>query len=107
MGIRESYNRVSNLSGYGWDENLGWEIEVSKECGLTEKQLLALCLWERTYYGFSPHQQENTFESWDKELKADEEVVDNPYYRQLTELKAREQESMTVVQINVGCNTFH
>lgn len=34
---------------------------------ITEKQILALCLWERTCYGFSPQQQQATFDQWDKE----------------------------------------
>lgn len=67
----ESYNRVSNLSGWGWDENLNWEIIVDDECNLSEKQLLALCLWERTYYGFSPEQQHESFEKWDEEAECD------------------------------------
>lgn len=67
----ESYNRVSNLVGHHWHENLGWEIVVDSKCGITEKQLLALCLWERTFYGFSPEQQQDTFDQWDRELGSD------------------------------------
>lgn len=61
-GEMESYNRVANLSGWDWAENLNWEIVVANECILTERQLLALCLWERTFYGFSPEQEQSYFE---------------------------------------------
>lgn len=67
----ESYNRVSNLSGWFWEDNLNWEITVSEECQLTEKQLLALCLWERTYYGFSPEKEREMFNMLDEELVDD------------------------------------
>lgn len=72
----ESYNRVSNLSEWAWNENLNWEIVVDDECNLSEKQLLALCLWERTFYGFSPEQQSDTFNKWDEELECDKPEPD-------------------------------
>lgn len=59
-GIQERYHRVSNMSGNYWEKTLGREIEVDSNCDLSEKQLLALCLWERTFYGFSPEQEEET-----------------------------------------------
>lgn len=66
-GETGSYNRVCNLSGYDWHENLGWEIIVDSNIDISEKQLLALCLWERSFYGFSPQQQQATFDQWDEE----------------------------------------
>lgn len=72
----ETYNRVVNLSGWGWEENLDWRIIVDDECYLSEKQLLALCLWERTFYGFSPDQELETFKVRDEELEGDSLELD-------------------------------
>lgn len=72
----ETYDRVDNLSGWGWDECLSREIVVDEECDLSEKQLLALCLWERTFYGFSPEQEHDTFRRWDEEAENDAPELD-------------------------------
>ncbi len=84
-----TYYRVSNLSGWYWDNNLNWDIVLSPDCELSEKQLLALCLWERTFYGFSPQQEKDTFDEWNKESECGVSMPDNEFSRQLRQLKRR------------------
>lgn len=84
-----SYNRVRNIFDGDWAENLNMEIKVDPECCLSEKQVLALCLWERTFYGFSPAQELETIKSWDNPQYPDSVLTDNPYFKLLVELKRR------------------
>lgn len=87
-GDGEAYNRVCNLSNYGWSENLDWELDIDADCNLTERQLLALCLWERTYYGFSPWQQDDTFRRWGEGLP-ESTPPDNSYFKRWVECERR------------------
>lgn len=53
---------VSGLSGDYWCKNLSKEIIVEEGIQLTSNELAAHCLWEITFYGFSPNEITQTFD---------------------------------------------
>ena len=89
----EEYDRVCNMDGHSWDVTLDCELEVGKDVHLTEKELLALCLWERTFYGFSPEQEMETVDSWSESLKEGTPPPDNLWFRERLALKRRRYRS--------------
>jgi hypothetical protein len=86
----EEYDQVSNLAGcYSWAECLDCEIVLEEDVNLTEKQVLALCLWDRTYYGFSPEQEGEEVDSWEDPIHDETTHPHNPYFRKLVQLARR------------------
>jgi hypothetical protein len=83
----EEYDNVYNLAGcYSWAECLECEIVTEDDVHLTEKQILALCLWDRTYYGFSPEQENEEVDSWKDPILEGITPPDNPYFRRHVQL---------------------
>lgn len=52
---------VSNCSGDLWENCVKKEIRVDPSLNLSDQELAAYCLWEITFYGFSPQEREKTF----------------------------------------------
>ena len=57
----EKWIGVSNMHDADWDEDLAKEIVVADDVHLGLEELAMHCLWEITFYGFSPEQREDTF----------------------------------------------
>lgn len=55
---------VYHLDGDLWENALAKEIVIADNVHLPIEKIAMLCLWEITYYGFSPDEQKETFESW-------------------------------------------
>ena len=45
-----------------WEEDLAKEIVVADDIHLTDEELAMHCLWEITYWGFSPDEREETWQ---------------------------------------------
>lgn len=86
----EEYVRVKGLSGYGWPESLSFEIDKALDIDLTEKEMLALILWERTFYGYSPEEEEEEVESWSKPFYNPK----NPYSVELLDLERKRYKNL-------------
>ena len=50
----EPYIRVSSCTGDFWENCLGKEVVRGKNIECSNEELAAYCLWEMTYFGFSP-----------------------------------------------------
>ena len=57
----DSYVRVMGLSEDRWEKGLTKQLNVYGDITISEKELLAQCLWEITYYGFTPRETEEKF----------------------------------------------
>lgn len=54
----EPYVRVIGLSEDRWENGLSKQLNIEGDIMIPEKELLSQCLWEITYYGFTPRQTE-------------------------------------------------
>ena len=57
----EKWIGVSPMHNCTWEEDLAKEIVVADDVHLTLAELAMHCLWEITYWGFSPQEQLETF----------------------------------------------
>ena len=57
----DPYVRVMGLSEDRWEKGLTKHLNVYGDITISEKELLAQCLWEITYYGFTPRKTEEKF----------------------------------------------
>lgn len=57
----DPYVRVMGLSEDQWENGLSKPINIVGDMTITEKELLAHCLWEITYYGFTPRAVKEKF----------------------------------------------
>jgi hypothetical protein len=46
---------------YPWDESLGMEIVFKDVTGLSDEEIVANCIWEMTYWGFSEEESRDFF----------------------------------------------
>lgn len=53
---------VSNMHDADWEQCLSKEIAVAEDVHLRLEELAMYCLWEITFYGFSPEEQSKTFD---------------------------------------------
>ena len=65
-----------------WEEDLAKEIVVADDIHLTDEELAMHCLWEITYWGFSPDEREET---WQR--KFGPKVLNNKYEVALDKLE--------------------
>ena len=63
-GQHEIHVRISvhPMHEVGWEEDLAADIVVADDVCFTDEELAMHCLWEITYWGFSPEEQLETFE---------------------------------------------
>ena len=60
---------VTNLHDGEWEECIARELIVDKEVHLSDAALCAHCLWEITFWGFTPEQEVEHFENVLKKKK--------------------------------------
>ena len=53
---------VHPMHEVSWEEDLAADVVVADDIHLTDEELAMHCLWEITYWGFSPEEQLETFE---------------------------------------------
>ena len=53
---------VHPMHEVSWEEDLAADVVVADDVHLTDEELAMHCLWEITYWGFSPEEQLETFE---------------------------------------------
>ena len=70
----EKWIGVSPMHDCTWEEDLAKEIVVADDVHLTLAELAMHCLWEITYWGFSPDEREET---WQR--KFGPKVLNNKY----------------------------
>ena len=58
----EKWINISHLDGDKWEDNLAKEIVIADDVRLPIEKIAMLCLWEITFYGFSPEQIHETFD---------------------------------------------
>lgn len=63
LNEEEKWISVSNMHDTSWEEDLAKEIIVANDIQLNLAELAMHCLWEITFYGFSPEQRDNTFDA--------------------------------------------
>lgn len=80
----EQLVRVCYMDDTGWKQDLAKEITVSDDLHLNLPELAMHCLWEITYWGFSPKDQEETWEEMFRPKK-----LTNPYEIALDKLEER------------------
>ena len=80
----DPYIRVMDLSNDYWEKGLSKQIIVEENVVVSEKELLASCLWEITFYGSTPRKTEENmtglFEGW---------VERNEYDKMIHEMEVR------------------
>lgn len=72
QGILEEDDKwigVSPMHDTSWEEDLAKEIVVEKDIQLSTEELAAHCLWEITFYGFSPKEIETHFDRMFNRIK--------------------------------------
>lgn len=57
----DPYVRVMGLSEDRWENGLSKQLNIKGDIQIPEKALLSQCLWEITYYGFTPRKTEEKF----------------------------------------------
>ncbi len=62
MEGEEKWISVHPMHEVSWEEDLDADIVVADDVHLTDEELAMHCLWEITYWGFSPEEQLETFE---------------------------------------------
>ncbi len=62
MEGEEKWISVHPMHEVSWKEDLDADIVVADDVHLTDEELAMHCLWEITYWGFSPEEQLETFE---------------------------------------------
>ena len=66
------------LEGCNWNEPLGCEVVVDDAVKDAPQAMIAgMCLWHITFYGFSPEEQHQKFESWTDDKPSDKDDPDN------------------------------
>ena len=55
-------NGVSPIHDCTWEEDLAKEIVVADDVHISQIELAMHCLWEITYWGFSPDEREETWQ---------------------------------------------
>lgn len=78
----EKWIGVSPMHDCTWEEDLAKEIVVADDVHLTLAELAIHCLWEITYWGFSPDEREET---WQR--KFGQKVLANKYEIALDKLE--------------------
>lgn len=78
----EKWIGVSPMHDCTWEEDLAKEIVVADDVHLTLAELAMHCLWEITYWGFSPDEREET---WQR--KFGPKVLNNKYEIALDKLE--------------------
>lgn len=78
----EKWIGVSPMHDCTWEEDLAKEIVVADDVHLTLAELAMHCLWEITYWGFSPDEREET---WQR--KFGQKVLANKYEIALDKLE--------------------
>ena len=78
----EKWIGVSPMHDCTWEEDLAKEIVVADDVHLTLAELAMHCLWEITYWGFSPDEREET---WQREFGP--KVLNNKYEVALDKLE--------------------
>jgi len=59
----EPYINVYNCEGDLWESNVAKEVVVNNDCKLCKEEIVAKILWSCTFYGYTPHTTEDTFEN--------------------------------------------
>ena len=54
---------VHHLDGDAWEDALAKEIVIAEDVQIPIEKIAMLCLWEITFYGFSPEQIHETFDN--------------------------------------------
>lgn len=78
----EKWIGVSPMHDCTWEEDLAKEIVVANDVHLTLAELAMHCLWEITYWGFSPDEREET---WQR--KFGPKILNNKYEVALDKLE--------------------
>lgn len=78
----EKWIGVSPMHDCTWEEDLAKEIVVADDIHLTDEEPAMHCLWEITYWGFSPDEREET---WQR--KFGPKVLNNKYEVALDKLE--------------------
>ena len=58
----EKWIRVGPMHDCSWEEDLAKEIVIADDVHLSPAELAMHCLWEITYWGFSPDEREETWQ---------------------------------------------
>ena len=61
MEDEEKWISVHPMHEVSWEEDLTADVVVADDVHLTDEELAMHCLWEITYWGFSPQEQLETF----------------------------------------------
>lgn len=61
MEGEEKWISVHPMHEASWEEDLAADVVVADDIHLTNEELAMHCLWEITYWGFSPQEQLETF----------------------------------------------
>lgn len=82
VGGEDRWINVGPMHDADWEEDLAKEIMVADDVRLSPEELAMHCLWEITYWGFSPKERE---EVWQE--KFGRKKLNNPYEIDLDKLK--------------------
>lgn len=78
----EKWIRVGPMHDSSWEEDLAKEIVIADDVHLSPAELAMHCLWEITYWGFSPAERQET---WQRKFGS--KVLNNKYEVALDKLK--------------------
>ena len=70
----EKWISVGPMHDSSWEEDLAKEIIVADDIHLTDAEIAMYCLWEITYWGFSPAERQETWRQ-----KFGPKTLTNPY----------------------------
>ena len=54
----------STGTGFEWEKALAKQVKVADDLQLTEEEIIAHCLYELTFFGFTPQEYERCVEQW-------------------------------------------
>ncbi len=74
FGNEEKWISVGPMHDSGWEEDLAKDIVIADDVHLTPAELAMHCLWEITYWGFSPLERQETWRQ-----KFGSKTLTNPY----------------------------
>lgn len=57
-----NYVSVENCGCFSWEQNINKLVSIIDDTQLSLEQQAAYCLWEQTFYGFSPQQCKSHFD---------------------------------------------
>ena len=78
----EKWISVGPMHDSSWEEDLAKEIVIADDVHLTSAELAMHCLWEITYWGFSPAERQETWRQ-----KFGPQILTNPYEVALDKLE--------------------